>query len=132
MEQKGCTVPQYTGEPNNVVSGDLDGDGTDGDFSWLCSQNDSTQLLAYTTSDDVLGLTEPEPDDAFWMGWFSRSLALIGAEEAERYNRRKRDAFGMEIPVATHGTLTLTDLEKRGRHFYYLRGIGWIEWEAIH
>ena len=127
-------MPQYAtrGEPGNVVFGDLDGDERDSDFAWLCSRADSTQLLAYTTDGGLEKLTEREPDDDFWMGGFSRSLWLLDTEMAERYNERKRVDFGREIPVVTHGTLTLTDMGNRGRYFYFLRGTGWLEWEAIH
>ena len=134
MEQHGCSVPQYAtqGEPGNVVFGDLDGDERDGDFAWLCSRADSTQLLAYTTDGGLEKLTEREPDDDFWMGWFSRSLQFLSASEAEEGNRSKRANWNMEIPVAEHGSLVLVDVEKHVRYFYYLRRVQWLEYPGIH
>ena len=133
MDQQGCTIPQFgsNGGPNNVVVGDLDGDGESSDFAWLCSRADSTQLFAYTTYGGLETLTDREPDSAFWMGYFNLDLMMLDAEEAERYNERKRRDWEMAIPVATHGTLLLSG-EKDGRYFYYLRGVQWVEWESIH
>ena len=133
MEQRGCTVPQYgtQGEPGNVIVGDLDGDGREGDFAWLCSRADSAQLLAYTTYGGLEKLTERKPDDTFWTGYFNLELLILGIEEAERYNERKRREWGMDIPVASHATLILGG-EKDSLYLYYLRGLRWLKWNSIH